>query len=658
MNHNEAKEEVKNRLADYLQQQGLPTNKAFRCLNPEHEDKNPSMSYDKENQKVTCFSQCNKSYDLLDLIGFQHQTSDFKEQLEIACSRFNIPLNEDLTYKGKTSPTTAPTKPAVKDDQAGKEDEEKARKARAQITAAQANAKDPKALEYLQKRGISEATAERYSIGYLPSFFAGNNEKWQALIIPTGEASLTARNLNSDQRGNKVRKAGKASCFNLQALESDAKAVYIVEGEIDALSVIEAGGQAVALCSTADVGKLLANLSHSKTLESKTLILSLDNDEAGLKAAQELREGIIALNKEGKKIPTKTLNISGDYKDPNEAWLKDPQGFSYAVKNQKPLPTIAQKEDYRKQSAAARLFAFREGVEASADTPAIPTGFKYLDNKLDGGLYEGLYTIAAISSLGKTTYVLQIAESIAQQGKDVLFISMEMAASELIAKSLSRLTFTITLENRLDRGNCKTLRGITDGKRYERYSDAEHALIKDAYEAYYSYADHLYIQEGLGDITAANVREAVEIHKAITGNTPVIFIDYLQILALEDPRTSDKQNMDKAVLQLKRLSRDFKTPVIVISSLNRDNYKSRINLAALKESGAIEYSSDVVIGLQLEGASTDKNKDEEWLDEKMKADPRKIEAVILKNRNGGRGESLHYDYYPMFNLFDESLLKS
>jgi replicative DNA helicase len=78
-------------------------------------------------------------------------------------------------------------------------------------------------------------------------------------------------------------------------------------------------------------------------------------------------------------------------------------------------------------------------------------------------------------------------------------------------------------------------------------------------------------------------------------------IDYLQILKPADPRASDKQNTDWAVSELKRISREHKIPVLAISSLNRENYHMPINLTSFKESGAIEYSSDVLIGLQVEG---------------------------------------------------------
>ena len=128
-----------------------------------------------------------------------------------------------------------------------------------------------------------------------------------------------------------------------------------------------------------------------------------------------------------------------------------------------------------------------------------------------------------------------------------------------------------------------------------------------------------------------------------------MIIDYLQILAPYDMKASDKQNTDKAVLELKRLSRDYKIPVIGISSLNRQNYNAPISMEAFKESGAIEYSSDVLIGLQLKGVGS---KDFD-VNTAKKKHPREVEVVILKNRNGSTGDRVDYEYYSMFNYFRE-----
>ena len=73
------------------------------------------------------------------------------------------------------------------------------------------------------------------------------------------------------------------------------------------------------------------------------------------------------------------------------------------------------------------------------------TGFTELDRKLDGGFLGGnLIVLGAISSLGKTTFALQIADQIAAQKKDVLIFSLEMSKNELNAKSISRNGFKLT----------------------------------------------------------------------------------------------------------------------------------------------------------------------------------------------------------------------
>ena len=91
-------------------------------------------------------------------------------------------------------------------------------------------------------------------------------------------------------------------------------------------------------------------------------------------------------------------------------------------------------------------------------------------------------------------------------------------------------------------------------------------------------------------------------------------------------------------------------PVAAISSFNRQGYKEAVTMESFKESGAIEYSSDVLIGLQAKGAG---KKDFDVNAAKRK-DPREIELVILKNRNGRTGDTIAYEYYPLFNYFKEN----
>lgn len=311
-------------------------------------------------------------------------------------------------------------------------------------------------------------------------------------------------------------------------------------------------------------------------------------------------------------------------------------------------------DEYLQTSAAGQIQAFTDEIIESMDKPPTLTGYAALDHLLDGGLYEGLYTIGAISSLGKTTFILQAADHIAQGGRDVLMFALEQSRHELMSKSISRHTLLAALNGNGEYGditNAKHHRDITDGKRWKKYNDMDRKIIQKAIDDYAEYAGHIYIMYGLGNISGATVREGVERHIKITGNSPVVIIDYLQIMkAMPDSRAgiTDKMKIDDNVFALKQLSRDYKIPVIAISSLNRESYSDPVTLKAFKESGAIEYTSEIIIGLQLQGIGPKDFDVEKAINEV----PRLIELKILKNRNAPRGGVL-YEFYGEHNYFKE-----
>lgn len=308
-------------------------------------------------------------------------------------------------------------------------------------------------------------------------------------------------------------------------------------------------------------------------------------------------------------------------------------------------------EQYKESNAKDSINSFIKGIKDSVNTPPTSTGFPLLDEVLSGGMREGLTVIGAISSLGKTTMAQQIADNVAQSGQDVLFISLEMARTELMSKSISRETLLEVLENDGDIRNAKTSIGITDASKYKNYNDEEHELIYTATKRYAEYAGNIYIVEAFGQIGFQDVRELVKIHHERTGKAPIVVIDYLQIMKPDDPRATDKTNTDKTVNGLKQISRDFKTTIVAISSLNRESYNRPMSLTAFKESGAIEYSSDVLIGLDFTKMLDDPN-EMDFEEEKDKV-PRNITLTILKNRNGRTGKRINYLYDPRFNYFEE-----
>ena len=237
-----------------------------------------------------------------------------------------------------------------------------------------------------------------------------------------------------------------------------------------------------------------------------------------------------------------------------------------------------------------------------------------------------------------------------------------MAKDELIAKSISRLSYVEAMERHGTSAAAKTTRGVLTGSRWEYYNADELEVLEAAINNYSGYAGHIFIHEGVGNIGVEQVKETIEKHVRVTGSRPVVLIDYLQILAPYDPRFTDKQNTDKAVLELKRLSRDFSIPIIGISSFNRENYTAPVNMASFKESGAVEYSSDVLMGIQYDGMDWQRGESEKERNKRIRAlfdeniangragKPQRLQLKVLKNRNGTKGNA-YIDFISMFNYF-------
>lgn len=680
MNRDEAKKIVQQALPDYLEKITERRGEQYVCpLCDSGEGPNAtpagSIYFKGDIPYYKCFS-CDAHLDTIDLIA-EVEGLEPAEAFKRAYEEFNLtPIQTPSTLANK------PSKGIIE----GSFTDYYRKCAKNLINIAKNG--DGDMVNYLKSRGISPLTAEYFFIGYdskwiSPTATAKGKKTYPSprLIFPLNAHSYTARAVDPNNAVPKM-KEGKGDLFNRQALDGEYP-VIIVEGEFDALSLADIGvrggkiknginADVVALCSTGNYKLLLEALRHKKP--TSPLIISLDNDKAGLKTTISLAKGLEELG-----IAYSINNVSGEYNDPNDALLASRTQFVSEVKriihevNANTLTTlkdlsledalegdlttedlIDDQEPYLEpiESVAAEIQAFKDHIQASITAPTISTGFTQLDHLLDDGLHSGLYVLGAISSLGKTSFILQVADQLAQQGIPVIFFSLEMSKYELMAKTVSRLTHLYSANPR----DAKTTRGILQGKRYETYSTSERDLIETATKKYSEFAKNLYIVEGIGNIGAELIAASVETFIEHTGTKPVVIIDYLQILAPAEPRATDKQNTDDAVLRLKRLSRDQDVPVIAISSLNRENYTASISLRAFKESGAIEYSSDVLIGLQFDTKGEKLTDDD--INEMKKQDPRKIELKVLKNRNGQTGDSIKYSYYPKFNYFKETGIKS
>ncbi len=437
-----------------------------------------------------------------------------------------------------------------------------------------------------------------------------------------------------------VTDANNSSIYNAEAINTSDKPIIIVMNKIDATSVIEAGGNAIAIGSLANIDSLVELIDKDEP--AQPFVIAFDNHKNSKKAASKLIGYFEETNRK-----YWTYNISGQYNSPNEAFLNNKELFLKDVAIATDYSKVL-KIEYEKSSAYYDCADLLTIINDNLFPMPIPTGFDNLDKLLDGGLIPGLYIVGAISSLGKTTFCLQMADYIAKHGNDVIYVSLEMDSKELIAKIISSKTYTI------DSNNAVTTRELISRCNH----NAEKLnVINSAASDFANYAKNMFIKVGIADISTNTINDIIEKHIHITGKHPVVIIDYLQIIKPTESKQSDKQSIDSIVVDLKRISRGYNVPVIAISSFNRDSYNAPVNMASFKESGAIEYSSDVLIGLQYAGMD-DYSGDKKGVAEiiakanKMAKDgkPIAIQAKVLKNRNGCKG-SATLNFLPCYNHY-------
>lgn len=227
--------------------------------------------------------------------------------------------------------------------------------------------------------------------------------------------------------------------------------------------------------------------------------------------------------------------------------------------------------------ALARIEA---ASQSSGNVTGVPTGFLDLDYKLAGLHASNLVLIAARPAMGKTAFVLNIAEYVAlRQNMAVAIFSLEMGEVELVNRLLS-------LESNVNSGNIRT--GNLSDDEWEK-------LVRSAGEI----GDSNLIIDAPPSLTVSELRSKCRKYK-IEKDIKLIIIDYLQLMKGSNRAASEsrQQEISEISRSLKSLARELDIPIIALSQLSRaveQRPDKRPMLSDLRESGAIEQDADVVM---------------------------------------------------------------
>lgn len=285
---------------------------------------------------------------------------------------------------------------------------------------------------------------------------------------------------------------------------------------------------------------------------------------------------------------------------------------------------------------------FAQECEEFQKSSNIRSGYANLDKITQ--IYPGLYVIGAISSLGKTTFIYQMCDQMARNSETVLYFSFEQSRLELTTKSLAR-----TMAETIGVDKAMSAIEIRENHHDDRVGEAIVAYAKTASNTHIVDCSFFANFNDIEDVVMTSINE---------GKKPIVVVDYLQVIQSSNSRMTTKESIDEIVKQLKQLQKKYNLVVMVISSINRQNYLSPIDFDSFKETGGIEYTADVVWGLDFltmyaENYPTLKPETmkKEVIKVAKRENPRKIRLTNLKNRFGEVGYICDFNYYPHRDMF-------
>ncbi|WP_030126849.1 replicative DNA helicase [Streptococcus pyogenes] len=261
-----------------------------------------------------------------------------------------------------------------------------------------------------------------------------------------------------------------------------------------------------------------------------------------------------------------------------------------------------------------------EALEArskqTSNVTGLPTGFRDID-KITTGLHpDQLVILAARPAVGKTAFVLNIAQNVGtKQKKTVAIFSLEMGAESLVDRMLAA-------EGMVDSHSLRT--GQLTDQDWNNVTIAQGALAEAP----------IYIDDTPGiKITEIRARSR-KLSQEVDGGLGLIVIDYLQLITGTKPENRQQEVSDIS-RQLKILAKELKVPVIALSQLSRgveQRQDKRPVLSDIRESGSIEQDADIVAFLY-----RDDYYRKECDDAEEAVEDNTIEVILEKNRAGARG---------------------
>ncbi|WP_434414752.1 AAA family ATPase [symbiont of Argiope bruennichi] len=378
----------------------------------------------------------------------------------------------------------------------------------------------------------------------------------------------------------------------------------------------------------------ILNLDDEKILSFEALFLSFKNENLKPTEKKKILNKVLELNQDiviNKKLLqfylTEHLKSYEFNKFENDfrSFLANLNVSNYENELLKLLSRIQENKKIFKSDKFVKISkVISKLIESFNDknkTTFLPSGFKDLDNLINGFYPGELIIIAGVTSIGKTSFSLALLWNIAKtlkEDEECIYCSFEMTNEQLLTRiAASELSIELS---RINMKNFSDFEG-------QKFFYFEEYMKKNDRISFTSNSDY-------------NLKEAddlyYEIKKRASGNFKIcaLFVDYLQLMSSKNIKNKHEE-ISYITKVLKKIALEFNIPVIALSQFSRgvhSDKNSRPKLFHLKESGSIEQDADLVILLH-----KDHEKDNENENGMISNDPTEVELIVAKNRNGRIG---------------------
>ena len=572
-----------------------------------------------------CFGKCGANYTAVDLLKEYYGVKEMKEIAEKAAEQFHFSFNEN---KKIVEPMSKQVTESPQKDYS--EFYQLAQNQLAEFIESQGGKFRGLSLEDFRAVGAGIATeTDLKSVGEnIPA-------RRRCLILPYSKHRFLMRSISDNPKVKRGNTGGKKTeIYNPYGVNFE-KPVFVVEGEIDAMSIHKAGFPAVALGGAGEYKILIRNLESLKNANKAavSVILMFDNNDGGT-GQENATAAKIELLERGYKAVNFILSPNEKY-DVNEFLQVDSVGLSERLKEvyEQAQKEFKQMEREKMKSAGidilADVFDNLDAMTEKFQGHLLKWGFPTLDEKLP--MLPGCYLLGALPSLGKTTLALNVAANICEQGEAVLYVSYEPTAKQIAYKDLTRYWFKKIWENHRDNRlseKVPTASQMMLGRYTDSFTFDEMKKVREELKVK---RENFYFLQGRRE----TVQDLISKIKPYTDNgVKFIVIDYIQLIKGTDTSKTVREQLDSTIRELQMFQTQNDLVILFISSFNRENYRNYACLESFKESGGLEFTADAIFALQFEYLNGESRADNQKFQKKKQMQPRDMELVCLKNRFG------------------------